>query len=130
MDSNNPGVMMSLAVAYLRTKRIEPAKELFTAVTQIQPENSSAYQYIGYCYLQLSDVNQAIDNYRQAIKINNYDWEAYRGLGVAYMTKAKADNDAELKSQAVELWRQSLSIKPDQPRKDRLIKLIETYSKQ
>jgi len=45
------------------------------------------------------------------------------------MTKAKAENDAELKAQAVELWRQSLSIKPDQPRQDRLIKLIEKYSK-
>ena len=102
---------------------------MFTTVTQLQPENSSAYQYLGYCYLQLDDVNQAIDNYRQAIKINNQDWEAYRGLGVAYMTKALAEEDAGLKAQAVELWRQSLSIKPDQPRRDRLIKLIEKYSK-
>jgi hypothetical protein len=44
------------------------------------------------------------------------------------MIKATKDNDASLKAQAVELWRQSLSIKPDQPRRDRLIKLIERYS--
>ena len=102
---------------------------MFATVTQLQPENSSAYQYLGYCFLQLDDVNQAVDNYRQAIKVNNMDWEAYRGLGVAYMTKALAEGDAGLKAQAVELWRQSLSIKPDQPRSDRLIKLIEKYSK-
>jgi hypothetical protein len=44
------------------------------------------------------------------------------------MIKATEDSDASLKAQAVELWRQSLSIKPDQPRRDRLMKLIERYS--
>jgi tetratricopeptide (TPR) repeat protein len=129
IDSNNPEIMMALAVAYMRTNRSEPAKELLTAVTRLQPENSSAWQYLGYCSLQLEDVNQAIENYRKAIEINSQDWEAYRGLGVAYMLKALKDSDATLKMRAVELWRQSLSIKPDQPRRDRLVKLIEKYSK-
>jgi Flp pilus assembly protein TadD len=121
--------MMALAVAYLRTSRSEPAKELLITVTQLQPENNSAWQYLGYCSLQLEDVNQAIENYRKAIEINSQDWEAYRGLGVAYMVKATQEGDAALKARAIELWRQSLSIKPDQPRRDRLIKLIEKYSK-
>jgi tetratricopeptide (TPR) repeat protein len=129
IDSNNPGVMMSLAVAYLRTSRNEPAKELLMAVTRLQPTNSSARQYLGYCFLRLDDVNQAIENYRKAVDINSQDWEAYRGLGVAYMMKAIKSEDAALKAQAVELWRQSLSIKPDQPRRDQLVKLIERYSK-
>jgi tetratricopeptide (TPR) repeat protein len=129
IDSNNPGVMMSLAVAYLRTNRNEPAKELLIAVTRLQPANSSPRQYLGYCFLRLDDVNQAIENYRKAVEINNQDWEAYRGLGVAYMTRAIKNDDAALKAQAVDLWRQSLSIKPDQPRRDRLVKLIEKYSK-
>lgn len=129
LDSNNPEIMMALAVAYLRTSRSEPAKELLITVTQLQPENNSAWQYLGYCSLQLEDVNQAIENYRKAIEINSQDWEAYRGLGVAYMLKATQEGDAALKARAIELWRQSLSIKPDQPRRDRLIKLIEKYSK-
>jgi hypothetical protein len=45
------------------------------------------------------------------------------------MTRAIKNDDAVLKAQAVDLWRQSLSIKPDQPRRDRLVKLIEKYSK-
>jgi len=129
IDSNNPAIMLSLAVAYLRTNRTEPAKEILTTVTQLQPDNSSAWQYLGYCYLRLDDVNQSIENYRKAIEVNSEDWEAYRGLGVAYMAKALNDKDAVLKARAVELWRQSLSIKPDQPRRDKLVKLIEKYSK-
>jgi hypothetical protein len=45
------------------------------------------------------------------------------------MLRALKNEDAALKVQAVELWRQSLSIRPDQPRRDRLVKLIEKYSK-
>jgi tetratricopeptide (TPR) repeat protein len=129
IDGNNADTMMSLAVAYLRTNRNAPAKDLLAAVTRLQPNNSSALQYLGYCFLRLDDVNQAIENYKKAIKINNQDWEAYRGLGVAYMMKSLNGEDTALKVQAVELWRQSLSIKPDQPRRDRLVKLIERYSK-
>jgi tetratricopeptide (TPR) repeat protein len=128
INSNDANTMMLLGVAYLRTGRNEPAKELLTNVTQLQPTNSSAWQYQGYCYLRLDDVNQAIYCYRKAIEINDKDWEAYRGLGVAYMIKAAKDDDNSFKKQAVELWRQSLSIKPDQPRRDRLLKLIERYS--
>jgi tetratricopeptide (TPR) repeat protein len=128
INGNDANAMISLAVAYLRTNRNEPAKELLINVIRLQPSRSSPWQYLGYCYLRLDDVNQAIACYRKAIAINNQDWEAYRGLGVAYMIKATKEDDTSLKSQAVELWRQSLSIKPNQPRRDRLIKLIERYS--
>jgi tetratricopeptide (TPR) repeat protein len=128
IDSSDANTMLSLAVAYLRTGRNEPAKELLTDITRLQPDNNAGWQYLGYCSLRLDDVNQAINSYRKAIESNNQDWEAYRGLGVAYMIKAVKDNDYSLKKQAVELWRQSLSIRPDQPRRDRLIKLIERYS--
>ncbi|MFH1370842.1 MAG: tetratricopeptide repeat protein [Planctomycetota bacterium] len=129
INANDPAVMMSLAIACLRTNRNEPAKELLTNVTQLQPDNSSAWQYLGYCFLRLNEVDRAIVNYRKAIEINNQDWEAVRGLGVSYMLVAIKDDDPDLKKQAVELWRQSLSIKPDQPRRDRLVELIEKYSK-
>jgi Flp pilus assembly protein TadD len=121
--------MLSLAVAYLRTNRNEPAKELLTTVTRLKPANSSAWQYLGYCYLRLDDVNEAVANYKRAVEVNNQDWEAYRGLGVAYMSVALKNGDDTLKTQAIEMWQQSLSIRPDQPRRDRLVKLIEKYSK-
>ncbi len=154
IDSNNPDVMTSLAVAYLKSNRNEPAKELLRSVVQIQPDNNKAYQYLGYCYLQLYyKVNQSykvagesgentveletqltdfmsssILSYQQAIMIDENDWEAYRGLGVAYILEAIKSKDSELKAKAVEQWRLSLKIKPDQDRREKLLKLIKQYS--
>jgi len=154
-DSNNPAIMTSLAVVYLRTNRNEPAKELLTSAIQIKPDNSAAYQYLGYCYLRLREqaieahrlelkadsntpspietaitgyLNEAIQSYNKAIEINDKDWEAYRGLGVAYMLRALDNKDAELKAKAIEQWRASLDIKPDQPRRDKLLELMRKYS--
>jgi tetratricopeptide (TPR) repeat protein len=131
-DSNNPEIMTSLAVAYLRnnTNYNELARELLTSVIRIQPDNSPAYRYLGYCYLLLKDVDKSIASYEGAVEINDEDWEAHRGLGVACAMKASGDDgDASLKAKAVEHWRRALEIKPDQPGRGKLLKLIETYSK-
>jgi tetratricopeptide (TPR) repeat protein len=126
--------MTSLAVAYLRTNRNIVAKELLTSAIQIQPENNTAYQYLGFCYLRLGDVDKSTENYSKAVEINDMDWEAHRGLGVAYMIRAidKDNKDGtlkvRLKSKAIEQWRLSLDIYPEQPRSERLVKLIQKYS--
>jgi Flp pilus assembly protein TadD len=154
--------MVSLAVVYLRTNRDNSAKELLTSVIQIQPDNNIAYRYLGYCYLRLNaqatasykstletDSNnlelltslkedaakaasEAIASYNKAIEISDKDWEAYRGLGVAYMLRALSNKDetlkAELREKAVQQWRLSLEIKSDQPNRERLLKLIRYYS--
>ena len=127
-DSNNPDIMLALAVAYLRDSRASSAKELLIFVTQIQPENNTALQYLGYCYLQLKEIDKSIQSYSRAIDIDNKDWQAYRGLGVAYMLRAINDEDDDMKAKALRQWRVSLEIKPDQPRRERLYKLIEKYT--
>jgi tetratricopeptide (TPR) repeat protein len=129
VDANNPEVMTSLAVAYLRDNRNDSAKELLISVTEMQPRNNNAYQYLGYCYLQLKDVEKAIDSYSKAIELNGTDWQAHRGLGVAYMLKSIGNSDESLKSKAVHQWRRSLEINPEQARRERLLRLIEKYSK-
>ncbi|UCC22917.1 MAG: tetratricopeptide repeat protein, partial [Planctomycetota bacterium] len=128
IDSNDPDIMLALAVAYLRTNRNEPAKELLTSVIQIRPDSGLAHQYLGYCYLRLDEVNKSIESYSKAVEINDKDWEAHRGLGVAYMLNALSNEDAALKAMAVEQWHMSLEIKPDQPRRERLLRLIRKYS--
>ncbi|MHC4456546.1 MAG: tetratricopeptide repeat protein [Planctomycetota bacterium] len=165
IDSDNPEIMTLLAVAYLRSNRNEPAKELLMSVIEIQPDNNRAYQYLGYYYLLLSQqisksykdilttgggetevqtslkekaneaLERAIESYMRAIEINDKDWDAHKGLGVAYMMKAVDENSkdetlkAELKARAIQQWRVSLEIKPDQSNRERLLKLIENYSK-
>ena len=83
IDSDNLDVMTSLAVAYLRSNRNEPAKELLGSVVQRQPANGTAYQYLGYCNLRLGDIDKSIESYDRAIEIDSRDWESYRGRGVA-----------------------------------------------
>jgi len=154
-DSENPEIMTSLAVAYLRSNRNEPAKELLNAAIKRKPDNGTAYHYLGYYYLRLYDENfktykslkqtggddpelkasldesleKAIANCRKAIKIDQTDWYAHKVLGVAYMLKSVNIKDTLLKEKAVEQWRMSLQIKPDQPNYEGLARLIEKHSK-
>jgi tetratricopeptide (TPR) repeat protein len=155
IDSDDPDVMISLAAAYLNSGRNEPARELLTSVIQMQPDNGLAYQYLGACYIQLRDqaikshkktgrdntdnseieaqlaecVAKSIESYKKAIEINDTDWVAHRGLGVAYMLDALEKKDDELKKQAIAQWQLSLEINPEQDRAKSLRKLIRKYSK-
>lgn len=158
INSRDTSIMTSLAVCYLKTSRDEPAEKLLNSVVRIAPDNGTAYQYLGYCCLRLyekaaeaykkqkqsggagaasaetiaSDVNafldRAVANYDNAVEINHKDWEAYRGLGVAYMLKAIRDGNETMKGKAIAQWRQSLDIEPSQPRCEKLRALIEKYS--
>ena len=78
--------------------------------------------------MKLGDLDKAIDSYARAVALNDADWEAHRGLGVVYMLKARSAGDAGLAAKAIEQWRRSLEIKPDQKNAQTLAKMIETYS--
>lgn len=158
LDSDNTQIMVALAVAYLRSNQNEPARELLKTVTEAEPDNNAAHQYLGYCYLRFNskatasykqvletdrenvvlltslkeEADQALENainsYNRAMAINERDWEAYRGLGVAYMLRALSEQNKLLKAKAIYQWRLSLEINPDQPRRDKLQSLIDKYS--
>jgi len=127
-DNKNPEIMMSLASAHLKAGRYKLAIELLRSVTQIQPYNNTAYQYLGYCHLRLDNMDEAIESYSRAIELSDKDWEAHRGLGVTYMIKARDTEDELLKAKAVHHCRLSLDINPGQPNGDLLLGLIEEYS--
>jgi tetratricopeptide (TPR) repeat protein len=84
---------------------------------------------LGYCHLQLDDIEMATEYYKKAIEIDDTDWQAYRGLGVAYMLKGLSTREQQFIDIAVEQWRTSLMINPGQPRGDRLKRLIAKYTK-
>jgi len=128
LDSNDVNVMVALAVVYLRTSRESSSNELLRAALAIQPDNNVAEQYLGYTELQLGEVDKAIDSYKKAIEIEKKDWQAYRGLGVAYMLKGIKTRQKALKLAAVEYWRKSLELNPKQARGEKLRRLIDKYS--
>ena len=120
---------LKLAYGYLKMQRFDLAKEMLASVIQRQPDNSTAYQYLGYCHLKLGELNEATQSYLTAVDLNNADWEAQRGLGVAYMLKARADGDTDLAAKAIEQWQISLDIKPDQANAQALHKMIDAYTR-
>lgn len=115
LEGNTPRVMVPLAVTYLRTKRYEAGKELLNSALKIDPKNIAAYQNLGWVNLALKEFDEAIANYETAVSIAPGDWFIMKSLGVAYIYKALNTNDSALKEKALEQWRKSLAIKPDQP---------------
>lgn len=127
LEGNTPRIMVPLAVTYLRTERYEAGKELLNSAIKIDPENEMAYQYLGWVQLKLKEHDKAIASYEKAVSIAPGDWAVKKGLGVAYIFKFVNTNDPALKEKALEQWRKSLEIEPDQPD---LRKKYEQYSSQ
>lgn len=127
MEGNKPDVMISLARAYLRSDRYNSAKEVLTDVIAMEPQNSLAYQYLGFAQLKLKETDQAVESYKKAVNAGQDDWMAHKGLGVAYMMLSiKNQNDKKIQALAIEQWTISLQINPDQPK---LQQLLDRYSK-
>lgn len=121
--------MLALAVAYVKAGQYDRAKGVLISVTQKRPEDGAAFRHLGYCLVRLSDIDQAVQMYQKAIDLNKDDWEAHRGLGVAYMMKARRTADARLQAEALKHWRRSLSIAPSQPKHEVLEQLIREQLK-
>ena len=125
LKGNDAEIMISLARAYLRAGRYSSAKELLADVIAADPTNSLAHQYLGFAQLRLKELDEAVESYQMAVRADENDWMARKGLGVAYMLKSmNPPRDERLKALAVEQWNISLQIKPDQPK---LEQLVERY---
>jgi len=129
IDEKRLNDMILRAFAYIKADRCGIAKNILKSVIQIHPNSSTAYRYLGYCHIKLGEMDDSIVSYSKAIEINAGDWEAQRGLGIAYMLIAIRNNSETLKEKALQRWRQSLRLKPDQPKRNQLLKLIQTYSR-
>ncbi|OHB65221.1 MAG: hypothetical protein A2Y76_06105 [Planctomycetes bacterium RBG_13_60_9] len=129
LDDDNPNVLLSLGVAYMRAGQYDRAREALVSAAQVGPENGVVFRHLGYCLIRLEQVEQAIQMYQKSVDLDANDWEAHRGLGVACMIEARQTADAHMQEQALRYWRRSLAIKPDQPKHEVLEKLIREHSK-
>lgn len=77
---------------YIKIYELEEAKAILEYIKD-EKESSSVYFYLGLCNYKLSKVDEAINNYKEAIKINKKMVEAYNNLGccVALKNKKQAD---------------------------------------
>jgi len=135
IEGNSPRTMVSLAVAYTKTRRFAAAEELLVSAIALDPSENIAFQYLGFVQLQLhkDDLGLAIDSYTKAIELNEKDHVAYKGLGVVYMLKSlneekqgNTEAGEAYKAEALANWDISLQINPDQPE---LRNLMSRYNK-
>ncbi len=120
-------MLLPLGVAYAKAGQYDKARQVLLAVTQMRPEDGTALRHLGYCFIRLGDIDQAVQAYQRSIDLDINDWEAHRGLGVACMLKARQTADRQWETRALEHWRRSLAIRPDQPKRDVLEKLIREH---
>jgi tetratricopeptide (TPR) repeat protein len=129
LAGDDPNVLLPLGVAYMKAGQYDRARQVLVSVSQRRPENGAVFRDLGYCLLKLGDIDQAMQMYQKSVDLDANDWEAHRGLGVVLMLKARQSDDARLQAEAVRHWRRSLIIKPDQPKREILEKLIREHSK-
>jgi len=128
LAGDTPDAMLAIAIAQIRDGKYGQAREGLMAVLQRWPKEAAAFRHLAYCFLKLGDTDRAIAMYEKAIDLADKDWEAYRGLGVAYMVKSRQSADDRLQSLALHHWRQAMAICPDQPGRERLQRLIKEHS--
>jgi cytochrome c-type biogenesis protein CcmH/NrfG len=126
LEGNKPEIMVPLAKAYLMTGMGAAGKELLTQAVKIQPENTKAYQYLGYANLQQGDYDGAMESYQTALMLDDNDWTSHTGLGVAYATKGLKTDDKDLRLQAIKEWKKSLAINPNQTKLAKILKRYES----
>jgi tetratricopeptide (TPR) repeat protein len=127
-EGDDPNVLLSLGVAYVKAGQYDRARAVLTSVLQRRPDDGTALRQLGYCLIQLGDIDQAMQVYQESIGLDANDWEAHRGLGVACMIKARQTEDSRLQARALHHWRRALAIKPDQPKREILERLIREHS--
>jgi tetratricopeptide (TPR) repeat protein len=128
LDDDDPNVLRPLGVAYVKARQYDRARQVLVAVAQRRPEDGAVLRDLGYCLAKLGDVDQAMEIYRKSVELDANDWEAHRGLGVACMLKAHQMGDGRLREEALRHWRHSLVLKPDQPKREVLERLIRAHA--
>lgn len=76
--------------------------------TQEQPRNADAWDTLAFAYLMLQRDTDAIEAYREALRINPENtWWAWQNLGLSY-------SKLQLNTEAIEAYHQALRINPEE----------------
>ena len=94
------------AIALQRAKNWTGMRDWCQKWTQAQPENGAAWFGLGGAYYGLQNYAEAIEAYRQALRVNSDDSHSWASLGVVY-TVLQRHTDA------IEAYRQAVRIDPE-----------------
>lgn len=118
---------INLVNALIKTGELQRALDTLSVLVVIE-KKPEYYERIGYINFKLALYDASLSAYDNALAINPNDTSALNGIGVNLMTRYLQDerNNPAQRNQAVQAWRQSMSINPNQPK---ILNLITRYSK-
>ena len=86
--------------------KIREAQKIYLELLKIYKENHLLYYFVGTTYLQLKKYDEAINNFKQALKYNSLFAETYNNLGIALAEKKKY-------SLALSYYNKAIKLKAD-----------------
>ena len=119
-------ILMGLGNAHLRTGRYEQAIVVFRSINKGEL-GAAAYQRIGYAQFKMRRFADALDSFRIAIKLDGEDPVLLNGVGVCLMAmylKYDDRDNTDDRDQALDAWRRSMQMRPDQPH---IADLVDRY---
>ena len=96
-DSNNWQARYQIATDHFNKKHFQEAIEEYKKIMQINPKYINSYSLIGDAYLEIGELNLAVDNFNAAIKLTpGFDDYDYYKLALAYRKMNNRDKVAEI----------------------------------
>ncbi len=120
-------VLLGLADAHLKLGNYDLAINVLEALIRRQP-TSTAYERLGYAQYKQHRFEASLASFRAALAIDPDDTAALNGLGVSLMTLYLQGGGVitSQKEAALQAWRRSVQLRPDQPR---IVDLIARYQR-
>ncbi len=78
------GPYINLGICYQKTGRIDAAVAALIKATELNPDNTVAYQQLGITYREQGNFEAALDAYTSALKLDSDYALAHRNIGILY----------------------------------------------
>ncbi len=93
----------------------------FEKAAKYDPMSTEALFNLGACHEALGDPLRAIGIYRKIIKLTPDDADCYTNLGTSYVKMYFREKSPAWRRMALDAWKHSLKLNPDQPNVKRFI---------
>ncbi|MEM6459597.1 MAG: tetratricopeptide repeat protein [Planctomycetota bacterium] len=120
-------VLLGLADAHIRLGNFPRAINTLNSLILSSP-SVTAHERLGYALFKMRRFEDALDQYEAALQFDTEDVAALNGAGACYMTlyiEGQRENTFH-KQRAVDCWRRSVQLSPNQPR---IVDLLSRYSR-
>ncbi|HSV13396.1 MAG TPA: tetratricopeptide repeat protein, partial [Tepidisphaeraceae bacterium] len=123
LDSSQPSVLFNLASNLVTQGRPDEAIAIFKQLLEREPNNARYHKRYADALVVANRPDDADKEYRESLRVDSRYYPAMNELGLLLITRYKreAELDDDKKKSALDFWRQSLAVNPDQPRIKALI---------